>query len=289
MSNRRTQQKTKKSRAKAPADASLDSGELESSAEDTAQRRVWLWSGLKIFLGGLLVLGTASAIAWGAHRYALTTPRFAIEEIVVEGTRRLSRDQILALTQIQRGDNVFSVDVDRAESLVLESPWVASVRITRRLPGQVRVELQERVPRALLVFDGQSWLVSDDARPFKLLDAGDPHDLPLITGLDLKSGALTEEHVTASLGEALGLLSAYERVTLAQAYPAEEVHLNELGHAVLTVGSQGTALHLGAAPWKQKLLRAARVLAQTQTSGGTPGVIFLDNEAHPERVVVRVK
>jgi len=288
VSNKRTKQSRKKGPARAPRDVSALPDDAESEQLGPATLG-WLGNALKIVLGLALLVGTAAALAWGAHRYAMTTPRFAIQEIVVEGTRRLSRDQLLALGGIRRGDNVFSLDVERAEQAVLDNPWVESARILRRLPGEVRIEIHEREARALVVVGGKTLLVSEDGLPFKQLEPQDPHDLPLVTGLSVLALARDEQAELEQLQGALGLLGAYERLPFAQAYPAEEVHLDDRGHAVLTIGSQGTALHLGAGPWKQKLLRAGRILAKAEASGSLPGVIFLDNEAHPERVVVRVK
>jgi hypothetical protein len=34
---------------------------------------------------------------------------------------------------------------------------------------------------------------------------------------------------------------------------------------------------------------AERVFAKASGKGGLPGIVFLDNEAHPERVVVRMR
>jgi cell division protein FtsQ len=61
------------------------------------------------------------------------------------------------------------------------------------------------------------------------------------------------------------------------------------GGAVLTVGKDGVTLELGHGPWRKKLLMAARVIGRLRAKGQQPGIVFLDNEAHPERVVVRMR
>ena len=72
-------------------------------------------------------------------------------------------------------------------------------------------------------------------------------------------------------------------------YPVEEVHLSPSGDFVLTVGKDGIALELGKRPFARKLAMAEEVLSGMRKKGKTPGVVFLDNQAHPERVVVRMK
>lgn len=295
MSNRRTAPKKKSvfGRAhRAPDEAHFSGIAPENDESDDAaprSKRGVIFSVLKILAGTALVCGTAGALAYGAHHYALTTPRFAIRDVSVEGVHRLGRDDVLLAAGVKPGNNIFRLELEKAEAGVLQSPWVASARITRRLPGSVRVEIVEREPRALLVLPSTTFLVSADAEPFKELGPGDPHDLPLITGFDVEALARDRRAELERLEEALTLLDAYEHVSVASVHPAEELHLTETGEAILTIGSQGTALHLGKAPWKQKLYRAVRVLGKSAQSGGVPGVVFLDNEAHPERVVVRVK
>jgi hypothetical protein len=37
------------------------------------------------------------------------------------------------------------------------------------------------------------------------------------------------------------------------------------------------------------MLMAERVINKLERSGKTPGIVFADNQAHPERVVVRMR
>ena len=55
------------------------------------------------------------------------------------------------------------------------------------------------------------------------------------------------------------------------------------------VGTRGVSLHLGQGPWPKKLLMVAEVLRQFERQKELPGVVFLDNELHPERDVVRMR
>ena len=48
-------------------------------------------------------------------------------------------------------------------------------------------------------------------------------------------------------------------------------------------------LSLGKPPFLMKLQRASRVVAEIDRKKAHAKVIFLDNEAHPERVVARFK
>jgi cell division protein FtsQ len=67
------------------------------------------------------------------------------------------------------------------------------------------------------------------------------------------------------------------------------VHLADSGDVVLTAGKEGITFALGKDAYRRKLLMGEQVVAEMRRKGRSPGIVFLDNQAHPERVVVRMK
>ena len=57
----------------------------------------------------------------------------------------------------------------------------------------------------------------------------------------------------------------------------------------LVVGKNAVALRMGAPPYRRKLDQAIRVVAELDRRGAKPDSIMLDNEARPDRVVVRMR
>lgn len=287
MGNRKQPGKRVKRGAKAPSDPQVMQEGQEAPQARTALG--WMLLGLKVTVGLGLLLAAVMTLAWGVHRYAQTTPRFAIVNLEVEGTKRLAQDDVLATAGVRRGQNLFSLDIAKAERALVKSPWISSAHVVRRLPGTVRLQVVEHDPRAILVMGGQNFLVAADGTPIKELGQGDPHDFPLITGISAAELRRDKRAEMERLERTLALLRQYEQLPLGRSHAVQEVHLTNSGDASLTVGDSGVALHLGAPPWKQKLLRAERVLSRAERAGGRAEVVFLDNDAHPERVVVRVQ
>ncbi|MES1179148.1 MAG: FtsQ-type POTRA domain-containing protein [Myxococcales bacterium] len=248
-----------------------------------------LWSAVKLASGLAVVVGASLAVAWSAHHYALTSPRFAIRTVDLVGAKRSTLEQLKTESGVTVGDNIFALDTDAAERKLLENPWISEVKVTRRLPSTLRIELSEREAAAVVSLSDHLYLVTPEGVPFKEVQAGDPFDMPLITGASPENLQRDRKREIERIQTGLEVLRQYDRVPLSRVYPAEEVHLADAGDVTLTAGKDGVALELGTGPWRKKLLMAEEVVGELRKKGRTPGIVFLDNQAHPDRVVVRMR
>jgi len=256
-----------------------------------AEKSTWarLGAALRLGAGLALVVGTSLSVAYSVRHYALTSPRFSIQEVSLSGGTRISSDRARELSGITLGSNVFALDTALAERKLLESPWIAEARITRDLPRSLRVEIREREPAALAVFSERLYLVTAQGEPFKQLLPGDPADFPVITGVSVEGLSRDRAREIERVVQGLDVLEQYGRIPLSKAHPAQEVHLADSGGVVLTAGKEGITFELGREGFRRKLLIAEQVVAELRRKGRSPGIVFLDNQAHPERVVVRMK
>lgn len=237
----------------------------------------------------VLLGGAVFGFAYGANRFFVSSSRFAIERLEVEGSQRFSDEQLLGLAGIRRGDNLFALDLEQAEQRLVSNPWIESVRLTRKIPDRIAVQIRERTAAALASIDGGLYLVTREGYPIKPVEDGDVTDFPVVTGIDVEALEADRARALERIASGIQLLRRYERLPLAKIYPAQEIHLAENGAVRLVIGSDGITLHLGRGPLRQKLLMAARVLGKLSERRQTPSIVFLDNQAHPERVVVRLR
>jgi len=248
---------------------------------------VWLLA--KILVGLTLVVGAAGAVAWGAYRYALTTPRFALQHFELVGARRSTAPKLAELGGMSIGQNLLGLDLDASERKIAADPWLRRVRLTRKLPSTLRIEIEENEASAIALLSDSAFLVTREGAPFKPLNPQDPSDLPLISGVSAEDVAKDRPTAMARLATGVEILRQYERLQMSKIHPAQEVHLELSGRVRLTVGDAGITLELGSGSFRRKLLMAERVAAQLRSQNRTPGILFLDNDAHTERVVVRMK
>jgi cell division protein FtsQ len=245
-------------------------------------------SAVRTGAGITLVVGASLGAAWFARRHVTTSPRFGVTSVQVAGNERRPAEAIIVESGLVAGVNVFGVDLDLARNRILADPWVADAVLTRRLPGTILVQITERVPCALVAI-GEMFLVGSDGEPFKRLEPGDPVDLPLVTGLTAESIAGDRAGALRTIRRGIDLAGEYERSALAKRAPLEEVHVDLDEAFTLVVGRPAIELALGAAPFRRKLDEAARVVAELDKRRARADAIMLDNEARPERVVVRLR
>lgn len=244
---------------------------------------------LRLGFGLALVIGTSVSVAYSVRHYALTSPRFSIQEVNLQGGKRVSPEQARDQAGVVLGSNVFALDTALAERKLLENPWISQARVTRDLPRSLRIEIKEREPAALAVFSERLYLVTADGEPFKELSPGDPADFPIITGASVEGLSRDRARELDRVRVGLEVLEQYSRVPLSKTQPVQEVHLADSGDVTLTAGKEGITFELGKDAYRRKLLMGEQVVAEMRRKGRSPGIVFLDNQAHPERVVVRMK
>jgi cell division protein FtsQ len=240
-------------------------------------------------LGVTLVVGIASTVAWGARHYVRTSPRFGVTEIVTTGARHRSPDELATTAGIAKGQNVFTTDLDRARTRLLADPWISDATLGRQLPGTIFVHVVERQAAGLLATNEGTYVVTREGSIIKKVEEGDPTDLHVVTGIRLQQLVDDREGATRTVGRALDLASDYDHSPLAAAKPLEEVHVENNGEMTLVVGKSAVTIKLGAAPYRRKIEQAVRVVAELDRRGAKPDAIMLDNDARPDRVVVRVR
>lgn len=267
-----------------PLDDVLDLDSEESSKSKTTATGI-----VKIVFGVGVVLAAACVVALGAYRFLTTTTRFAIERVEVQGSHRYGEGDLLALAGIARGANLFGVDLGLAEKKLTENPWIESAHVARKLPDGLSITVEELTASALASIDATLYLVTRDGRPIKPLGEGDFNDYPVVTGISGEQLASDRRLALERIASGIGLVEQYKRLPASQPFPPQEVALAADGRVNMIVGVPAITLQLGRGNFRQKLLMAARIIGNVRAKGEVPGIIFLDNEAHPERVVVRMR
>ena len=239
--------------------------------------------------GVLFALGLLAVLWVGVETaaYARSSDAFAIREVVIEGHEQLRDIDVRRAARLQLGSNIFEISAEDARIYLMRHPWVEDAKVTRRLPGRVRIEVVERNPVALVALD-QLYLVSEEGAVFKRLGVDDPANLPVITGIASERFYDDLDYRTEVLLDSMALLHDYEGAGLAKREPVSEIHFDGANGIELFIGSDGINVRLGNDQHRQKLRRLRQVLERLEREKTRPSYVYLDNVRSPERVTVRL-
>lgn len=159
----------------------------------------------------LFVLLTAALCygAWEGYLWLTQAETFQVAGVDVQGAYRVREEEVRSMAALFTGQNIFRVDPDAAVRRARTNPWVASVRVERKLPNRISMVITERTPRAVLHAANGSFLIDLSGTVIIPAVPGDASSRCL-AGIALKDlRAVPGEPVTApALPEAFALLDA---------------------------------------------------------------------------------
>lgn len=75
---------------------------------------------------------------------SMKLPYFNIKNIRVYGNKSIKDSNIIALSKIQKGDNIFYVNMSTSRKNILKNPYIDSVSISMTLPSIININVTER-------------------------------------------------------------------------------------------------------------------------------------------------
>jgi cell division protein FtsQ len=237
---------------------------------------------------GLLAAAITAGLIWGGvelRAWALSSPRFQLQEANFTGLTRASRAELVKLSGLAQGQNLFALDVSALEKAMLQHPWVRSVEVTRHFPATVSVEVVEHTPEALVVL-GDLYVLDGEGEPFKRVTPGDGLDLPLVTGVEREEYVKEPAAVRERMKSAIEVAHAYGALKPGRHERLSEVRVDGTSFALVTVAGQEVLL--GEGNTEAKLARLTRVRRELSARGLAADVIHLENRARPGWVAVKL-
>jgi cell division septal protein FtsQ len=218
--------------------------------------------------------------------HVIASPRFAVRDVEVGPSTRVSAEEIRALAGVQLGDRLLAVDPDAVAARLTTHPWILAARVRRELPSTLAIEVTERraVASALL---GALYLLDAEGRPFKRATFAEADGLPVITGVSRDQYAAVRTTSEAVFRQALDLYNSYsdghpERPKLS------EVHVDTRAGFSLVLFERSGEIRLGRGDFEAKLARLDRIFGALD-SRGPAGLetVYLDGPLS-DRVTVRM-
>ncbi|HZZ63860.1 MAG TPA: FtsQ-type POTRA domain-containing protein [Candidatus Baltobacteraceae bacterium] len=110
-------------------------------------------------LGALLAALAGAAIYW-----AITWPGFEPRHVRISGNRVVPAQEILARAKISWHTNIWLQNTGALAERLTAIPFIGTVRIYRRLPADLLIDVTERRPYARVAYDNGTAVVDADLR-----------------------------------------------------------------------------------------------------------------------------
>ncbi len=183
---------------------------------------------------------------------------FKLERIEVSRLRKLSRDEIIGLAGVRLGDSLLKLDPRHVAEQLEKNPWVEQLKIRRRFPRTLSIEISERVPVAVVNM-GYLYYLDAKGTIFKPLTEGDRLDYPILTGITEEDLIKDADGSKNMLSSALGIMDLLKKSTGFRLEDISEIHLDKGYGYTLFTAKGGIPVKLGNGDFEDKLARFNRI------------------------------
>ena len=157
---------------------------VESKAERLKRcykRRAGLLFGAGLFS----IAALCSIIGVLTYAWLTQTNFFQARIILVSGNQAIIQGEILSAAGIEKGANIFGINLDIARTRLTAHPWIDTVSIIREFPNRLVIEVTEHRPVAIAEID-HPYLINERGEIFDKSRGAFP-TLPVIKGLSRDS------------------------------------------------------------------------------------------------------
>ena len=111
---------------------------------------------------------------------------FKVQTVVVDGNSRYTDQEILDVTEIEVGENMFLLNKYAISGRITSQlPYVQSVQIRRGLPDTIYIQVEECTPVMAVVQGQDTWLVSRKGKLLEKAGAGKAGGYLQVAGVEL--------------------------------------------------------------------------------------------------------
>lgn len=124
------------------------------------------------------------------------TPLFHIDNIKISGNERISRAEILIASGIREDKNIFAINKGYAEKKIKALGYIEDVKIKRKLPDTVAIEVKEGTVSAYLDFGGMYAGINKEGQTLCNVSKASPiAGAPIVTGCNVIKAPVGEKVV----------------------------------------------------------------------------------------------
>lgn len=275
-SNSKSNKKVSTSNSKTEVNKSKNNNKI--SKKEATRRKLLKIIGITILLIFLIILLCSSRL-------------FNIKSIEVSGNTKLSDEKIISLSSLELYTNIFNFKRSNIVKNIKENAYIEDVKVSRKYPSTVNIEVEEREARYMLQFADSYVYINNQG--YMLEISNEKLELPILVGF-------TTDLSNIKAGNRINVDDLKKLNTVIKIYDSAKLNdMNELITKIdisnsknysIEMASKGKIVYLGEcsnySDLKTRMLYLKSILNKTE---GSSGEIFLDIDLNSEKIRFKEK
>ena len=122
--------------------------------------------------------------------FLLRSSIFNIKEVRVENNNKITKEEIVKLSTLEVGINMFKYSNKTIENLIKCNPYIENVKVKRAINGVITLNITERKPTYMLKFANAYVDINNQGYMLELSET--PLELPIIIGFETPGEQIKE-------------------------------------------------------------------------------------------------
>lgn len=112
---------------------------------------------------------------------------FELKEVDLNGNNKITKNDVVKIASIEERKNIFKYNLKDMEEKLLENPYIKYVKVTRKFPDKLIVNIKENSEDAIIqdgksyIYLGMNGLILDEKKDIT------NKNIPLLSGVEIKN------------------------------------------------------------------------------------------------------
>lgn len=224
----------------------------------------------------------------GGTIYFLLSPYFNIKTITTSGNMKITNEELISLSGIKLEENTFKMNKQQVENLIKQNAYVDSVKIKRKSPNSIEIEIEERKPTYMLSFANAYVYINNQG--YFLEVSKTKLELPIITGFltpeeEIHAGNRLCTEDLQRLDNALQIMKTAESNEIGSLIT--KINIADKQNYILELQKEKKTVHIGdTTNLSTKMLYIKSILEQNKN---VEGEIFVNTDLNNKGAIFRKK
>lgn len=213
--------------------------------------------------------------------FFLSSSFFQIKYLGVNGNNNVTREEIIKLSSIYYGENIFRINKRNSMKSIFQNPYVKMIKINRILPDRVVIDIIEREIMVYVPYVGSYLNIDEEGMILEINPAIKRVDLPVVKGLKFETFKVGEflkvenEEQFSTTTKLIKVVKNAEMLNM-----ISEIDISDLSDIKLKI-KEGIKANIGSADNLDYKISFAKSIVEDVKKSGIKGTIEMSHDGNP--------